>query len=116
MRIEIKARGFELSPALKQHVERKLHPVLNRPNFKASLVRVQLSDVNGPRGGADKRCSLEFAGSQTPLIVHDTHEDMYLAIDRAIARSKHSLARRSARRRAQLSTVHGKRTRGFAEL
>ncbi|MBK9019858.1 MAG: hypothetical protein IPL72_07600 [Sulfuritalea sp.] len=45
---------------------------------------MRLSDVNGPRGGIDKRCGIEVRpkGAST-IAIDDTEADLYVAIDPA---------------------------------
>jgi len=61
---------------------------------------VRLSDINGPRGGNDKRCRIKvpLAGRQD-VVIEDTEADLYVAIDRAADRTERALARRLERLR-----------------
>ena len=60
---------------------------------------MRLSDVNGPRGGVDKRCGIEVRLKGTSAIaIDDTEADLYVAIDRAAERTGRTLDRRLARR------------------
>jgi ribosome-associated translation inhibitor RaiA len=63
------------------------HPVLN--------VDVKLSDINGPKGGVDKKCqvSIQLKGLAN-VVVTDTQGDMYYAIDRACSRALRTIRRR----------------------
>jgi ribosome-associated translation inhibitor RaiA len=61
---------------------------------------VRLSDVNGPRGGEDKRCHIEVRLRGMPdVVIVDTEADLYVAIDRATERAGRALVRRLERRR-----------------
>ena len=61
-------------------------------------VTVRLSDINGPRGGEDKRCHIALRLKGLPrLVIEDTEADLYVAIDRAAERAGRTLARRLAR-------------------
>ena len=100
MQIEIQARGFTLTQALRSHVERRLHFALSTRYVSISRVRVRLSDVNGPRGGNDKRCHVQVTlPGQAPVVIEDTESDLYVAIDRASDRAGRTLTRRLARQR-----------------
>ena len=61
MRLEIHARNYELSDGLKDLIERRVRTALGRFARRIDRVTVSLSDVNGPRGGADKLCRLSVA-------------------------------------------------------
>ena len=96
MRIEIQARGFALTECLREHAERRLQFALSWVGVRA--VRVCLFDVNGPRGGNDKRCRIQIPMRGAPnVVVEDSESDLYLAIDRAADRTERTVARRLGR-------------------
>jgi len=105
MQIDIRARGFELTNALRDHAERRLRFALSRAEASLGRVTLRLSDINGPRGGADKHCHLRVALKRlTAVVVEDTQIDLYVAIDRAADRAGRTVERRLARRREHLPT------------
>lgn len=58
MRIHIHARGFALTEALRIHGERRLLFALSRFGRQVLDVKMALGDLNGARGGIDKRCQV----------------------------------------------------------
>ena len=98
MRIDIPARGFDLTEGLREHTVRRLQFALSWASGEVREVRVCLSDPNGARGGNDKRCQIKIPieGNQN-LLVEDAQSDLYLAIDRAADRSGRAMARRLQR-------------------
>jgi ribosomal subunit interface protein len=102
MRIDIQARGFDLSEDLREHTERRLQFALNWANYDVRTVTVGLSDVNGPRGGNDKRCRIQVSlvGAQD-VVIEDSESDLYFAIDRAADRTERTVTRRLGRLREQ---------------
>jgi putative sigma-54 modulation protein len=94
MNIDIKALGFSLTEGLRAHVADRINISLGRFSARLNRVVIRLSDVNGPRGGIDKRCQLQLLidGNQT-VVVQDHEADLYLAVNRATDRAAHSLAR-----------------------
>ncbi len=107
MQIEIQARDFWLTTALSRHIERRLGFALGTRYDRLSRVRVRLYDVNGPRGGNDKRCHVHVViPGQADVVVVDTQPDLYAAIDRAADRVGRAVSRRLARfRRRKRSSV-----------
>ena len=98
MQIDIQAQDFSLTDALRQHTERRLHFALSRTDDQIRRVEVRLSDINGPRGGHDKRCRLRLVMSgMSDLMIEDIDTDLYAAINRATARAGRSLVRRLKR-------------------
>jgi hypothetical protein len=65
---------------------------LRRLSWLVPRVRVRLSDVNGPRGGVDKRCRIEVDGA-APVHVTALARDWRGAIDQAVARAARALLR-----------------------
>ena len=100
MRINIQANGFVLTPALKDYTEQRLKTALSWADVHTSKFRVSLSDINGPRGGCDKRCVIEIqiTGGKA-VVIEDTETDMYHAIDRAVERADRAVVRQIERLR-----------------
>lgn len=111
MHIDIRARGFDLTQGLREHTERRLNFALSWATYDVRQVAVRLSDVNGPRGGEDKRCCIQVAlpGAQR-IVIEDTEDDLYLAINRAVDRAERSIARRLQRRHEHRRTSLRKAT------
>ena len=100
MQINIQARNFSLSKSLRSHVKRRLGFALNTIDDHIQRVMVRLSDINGPRGGADKRCHIQVVLPNLPdVVIEDTEVDLYAAINRAADRVSRTVARRLARKR-----------------
>jgi len=100
MQINIQARNFSLTDALRSHAERRLRFALTCCDDHIQRVVMRLSDINGPRGGADKRCHLQVVLAGLPdVVIEDTEADLYVAIDRATDRAGRTVERRLARQR-----------------
>ena len=70
MHIEIFPKGFEMTDAIRSHVERRLHFALGRFSGRIERVCVSLTDVNGPRGSFDKSCRVELRlGRRSSVVV-----------------------------------------------
>ncbi|MEN8206414.1 MAG: HPF/RaiA family ribosome-associated protein [Pseudomonadota bacterium] len=100
MQINIQARNFSLTDALRSHTERRLGFALSARDDHIQRVIVRLSDINGPRGGADKCCHIQVALAHLPdVVIEDTEADLYAAIDRAAGRAGRTVGRRLVRKR-----------------
>ncbi|MEP7297799.1 MAG: HPF/RaiA family ribosome-associated protein [Burkholderiales bacterium] len=79
---------------LRDLTERRVRFVLRRLGWRVPLAEVQMSDVNGPRGGVDKRCQVTLrtdgAGS---VVVASVANDWRTALDDALARAARFLMR-----------------------
>lgn len=100
MRLDIQARGFDLTDGLRQHTEQRLRAALGWARSDVHKVTVRMSDINGPRGGQGNLCHVQVALRSAPnVVIEDTESDLYLAIDRAVDRAGRSVARRMERSR-----------------
>jgi ribosomal subunit interface protein len=82
MQIQVHAKGFDLTAALKEHAEQRVEAAVDRLVKDGARARVTLEDVNGPRGGEDKRCRIQLTGFGVKAEPVDaTSDDMYAAID-----------------------------------
>lgn len=100
MQIDIQTTGFSLTDSLKAYTKRHMQFALNRNDALIIRARVWLADINGPRGGVDKRCQIELKlAGQNNIVIEDIETDLYVAIDRACERCMRTLTRRIARAR-----------------
>jgi ribosome-associated translation inhibitor RaiA len=99
--VDMRTRGFSLTPGLRSYVEQRLEFALDRHRERIARVRVTLGDVNGPKGGEDKSCRVELrlrGGLTVRATVVDA--DAYAACAAAAQRAGRALARALARERA----------------
>lgn len=99
MNIAIQSNGLVLTDSLRDYVHRRLQTALGWALTRR--LAVWLSDINGPRGGRDKRCKIQISLDHgKTIIIEDTEEDMYAAIDLAAERADRALVRQMAKSRA----------------
>ena len=119
MQIDIHAQGFSLTGALRDHTELRLRFALACVSDRVGRITVRLFDINGPRGGNDKRCRIQvMLNGLTTVAIEDTEPNLYLAIDRASDRAGRNVMRRLARHGAwrvdgspdQLTSMKGSET------
>jgi putative sigma-54 modulation protein len=97
MKIGMQCRGFSLTSAIAGHVRKRLDFLLGRGFRRLRRVDVTMSDLNGPRGGVDKRCRIKVSiDGLRPVVVEDIQSDLYTAIDRAAGRASRTVLRRIA--------------------
>ncbi len=91
---------------LRDMTERRVRFVLRRLGWRVSRAEVQMSDLNGPRGGIDKRCQVELrtdgAGS---VVVASVASGWHAALNQALAKAVRFLMR-ALRRGADSGRVH----------
>ena len=103
MQIDIQTRSFSLTDALRSHAKRRLCFALACCDDHIQRVVIRLSDINGPRGGADKRCHLRVVLDGLPdVVIEDIEADLYVSIDRAADRAGRTLVRKLGRQQTLL--------------
>lgn len=79
---------------LRELTERRVRFVLRRLGWLVPRAEVQMSDVNGPRGGIDKRCQVALkAEGADAVVVSSVAGDWRTALDNALARAARVLMR-----------------------
>ena len=100
MKIDVRFRGLGSTEALREHAERRILFQLSRFGHELSAVVVRVSDINGPRGGLDKRCRIAVRGRRIPvLVIEETSADASSAIDLAVGRIARTVGRELERAR-----------------
>jgi ribosome-associated translation inhibitor RaiA len=94
MRILFKSRDPE-AIAMHELAKARSEFVFRRLAWLISKATVSLSDINGPRGGLDKRCQVELQVSREKTVVATSiARDWRGAIDLALARAVRTLVRK----------------------
>ena len=107
MQTDIQTRGFSLTESIRDYTQRRLSQAVNFADDHIRRVTVRLSDINGPRGGEDKRCQVTVTMARMPsVLIEDIGHDLYASIDRALERTRLSVTRQIERRRLQLARKH----------
>lgn len=100
MQVHIESRDPRTTP-LRDLIERRVRFVMRRLVWLVPRATVRLSDVNGPRGGVDKRClvTLQPVGMEQVVITSVGH-DWRQALDQALSRAARALLRKLRRDQA----------------
>ncbi|MDP3226769.1 MAG: HPF/RaiA family ribosome-associated protein [Acidovorax sp.] len=97
MQVLFRTRDPE-GPNMRDQVERRVRFVFRRLGWQVPRAEVQLSDLNGPRGGRDKRCQLELKTEGRGLVVvSSVAKDWRTALDDALARAVRTVFRKLKR-------------------
>jgi putative sigma-54 modulation protein len=100
MQIEVRFRGIESSEPLREHAVHRAHAHLSRFGPELGKVIVRLDDVNGPRGGFDKRCRVTVQGPRLGSATLDELSDnVHAALDLALDRMARVIGRSLAKTR-----------------
>ena len=101
MHMTIQTNGFQMTTALRAYTEQRLATALGWARHHMRKLAVSLSDINGPRGGVDKRCRIQVQlGGGREVIIDDVDANLYTAIDRAVDRADRAVVRKVERTRS----------------
>lgn len=120
MRLHIRRRGVVLDDFTRDYVKERLRAALGRFARYLTEVWVYLRDMNGPRGGVDKRCRVVVAlppagrvvvsgaGSELSSLLRGTADRARFAVRRHL---KRRIARRRRPATARRLAARGERGR-----
>jgi putative sigma-54 modulation protein len=93
MKLSIRIRGAVADKELTEHIRKRALLALGRFSTRITNIIVRLDDMNGPKGGIDKRCSIELSGSFGRKLAEVRDQSFNVAVDRGFAVAQRSLAR-----------------------
>ncbi|MFT4614010.1 MAG: putative sigma-54 modulation protein [Bacteroidia bacterium] len=94
MDIRLQAQDFDITPAIEAHVRREVSRSLANASDYVTGVDVFLSDINGPRGGEDKKARIRIRlASRLVVHVEKVNSDLYVAMSVAARRARHTVKR-----------------------
>ena len=98
MQFEIHGKDISITEQLRDHINRRLCFALERFARRIRRVRVGVGDLNGPRGGVDKRCRVTVVlVPSTMVVIEDRDSNIYAAIDRVADKAGICIGRRLKR-------------------
>jgi ribosome-associated translation inhibitor RaiA len=103
MEVIIRSKSAEVSPSLQDHVNRRIDFCLGRFSHLIDFVRVDLIDLNGPKGGLDRQCEVKIKFIHHGLIVGKATDTIFetaasRAMERAVNQVKKILKHRLTNR------------------
>ena len=95
MQLDLQAPGLTLGTTLRDHIANRLESVLSRCSDRIRHVSVRLRDINGPRGGVDKRCSIKVEMENAGAVrIEESGSELRSLIDRAMERTGRNVFKR----------------------
>ena len=94
---------------LRDQAVTRLKFVMRRLSSRVPRAKLLLSDINGPRGGVDKRCQLELTTDGTgTVVITSVARDWRSAIDQTLARAGRVVQRTWQRGRQEAGAARGR--------
>ena len=96
----IQTHGFKLTPSLERFTRSRVRKALACCADNIERVVVRLKDMNGPKGGVDKHCSVEIKLSRRPiLVISKASGNMYHSVQQTTKKAARTALRQLKRRR-----------------
>lgn len=93
MQVVFESRDPEAA-RLRELAVHRVRFVMRRLAWWVPRAKVMLSDINGPRGGVDKRCQVELrTDGERTVVITAISRDWRSAIDNALSRAARALVR-----------------------
>ena len=100
MDIDIRSRHLPLTRTQRDTAQRRVVSALDRFEKKLRRVSVVIEDVNGPKGGADKRCRIRATGERGFAVqAQATDISVIASVDRAADAIGRNVSKAVSRRR-----------------
>jgi regulator of nucleoside diphosphate kinase len=104
MKVDIRAPDTSRSDYLDHHIKQQLERTTKAFGEQINAIVVLLRDLNGPRAGIDKQCTLVATVTGSEVTARATSDDWYVAVTRAAARLARAIGRVLGRRRRSQRT------------
>ena len=100
MELSIRSQHMKVHPSLREAITVCSRLTLSRFSRSIRSVDVQLADLNGPRGGVDKRCRIAvLLEPKGTVLLEDKDPSIFAAVTKAFHRAARAVARMLARQR-----------------
>ncbi|MFH2124483.1 MAG: HPF/RaiA family ribosome-associated protein [Pseudomonadota bacterium] len=100
MKIDVTMQQIFLNNAMYSQVVRRVRFALSRFGTYLQIVKVRITDINGPKGGMDKRCVVYAKlASSGDVVVQGEGENIFSALSDSLSRAGRSINRSLERRR-----------------
>ncbi|HET6655708.1 MAG TPA: HPF/RaiA family ribosome-associated protein [Gammaproteobacteria bacterium] len=100
--VYIRAVGAPVSRHDRDYIRRRLARRMRKFDEVVERTSVRIEDINGPRGGVDKRCRIKVVLSGFPsVVVEEQHYSPKAAIDGALDRAERTVWRTVQRGRTK---------------
>lgn len=100
MQMTIASRGADLTQAIREHIQDRLHAALDQHETKIDQVDVMIEDENGPRGGLDQVCKVVVSLTNGMTLRHERRGmDLYANVSLIADKVKQRVGRELAKLR-----------------
>ncbi len=100
MQVHLTTRNLVIPDDLLERLSHKTTQALVTFGKRIHDVHLMVEDLNGPKGGVDKRCQISITAPRRPdLVVEGRGEELQALVNETLDRAVHALVRHQDRRR-----------------
>lgn len=95
MVLRIHGHNLDVTDSLDTHVTDRFKAALDQLLHMVHEVIIRLEDINGPKGGVDKRChATVYLRNGSTVVLEEVNPDIYAAVSLAADRAKSVVGRK----------------------
>ncbi len=95
MELTINNKNLDLTNENIARITQKTRRMFNKVSDKIQKINVTLNDVNGPKGGKDKRCQVVIQTvGMSDVVINDSQTSIGSAVSIALSRARITLIRK----------------------
>lgn len=95
MQLRIHGHHLDVTEPLEGHINARFQTALDQLDHMVREVTIRLEDLNGPKGGLDKRChATVHLRSGSTVVVEEVQPDIYAAVSLVADRVKQVVGRK----------------------
>ncbi len=99
MKTNINFRKINRSNEITNYINKRISSAFSRVNDAIQTTSLTVSDINGPKGGIDKECTIVIkAAGIKPIVICEQQSKLHNAIDRCISRANQVLMKQLQKR------------------
>ena len=100
MKTDINFRKISRTKEITDYINNRISSAFDRAEDNIESTLLTVSDINGPKGGIDKECTIIIkAAGIKRIVISEQQSKLLVAIDRCIARANQSLMKQLQRRK-----------------
>ncbi len=100
VKIKVVRKSVTFEPGFLGFVDDKVRSTFRKLSHQVGWVRIQVEDMNGPRGGLDKRCVVSVGGDRLQTVLVDVRDaEIHSAVGSALRTASRAVVRALERAR-----------------
>lgn len=99
MKTNINFRKINRSKEITNYINKRISSAFKRAQDAIESTSLTISDINGPKGGIDKECTIIIkAAGMKSIVISEQQSKLHTAIDRCVSRANQTLMKQLQKR------------------